>query len=51
LVAVAELEVLGRRQGGSLMLGQVLKTGRVLKEEGQRRIKEREQRGWIGSNC
>ena len=50
MVGVAGLEVLGRRQGG-----QVLKRGRVLKERGQRRMKE--ERGLkraadlIGSNC
>ena len=55
MVGVAELEVLGRRQGGHLMVGQVLKRGRVLKERGQRRMKE--ERGLkraadpIGSNC
>jgi len=55
LVGVAELEVLGRRQGGHLMVGQVLKRETVLKERGQRRMKEER---WlkraidpIGSNC
>jgi len=50
LVGVAELEVLGRRQGGRLMVGQVLKKGR-----GQRRMKEQERlkraADPIGSNC
>lgn len=60
MVAVAELEVLDRRQEGHLMLGQVSKRGRWqswLKGKGQMRIKEREQGGSkratdpIGSNC
>ena len=57
MVAVAELEVLDRRQEGHLMLGQVSKRGSWLKGKGQMRIKEREQGGSkratdpIGSNC
>jgi len=55
LVGVAELEVLGRRQGGHLMVGQVLKRETVLKERGQMRMKEqgRLKRAidLIGSNC
>ena len=48
MVAVAELEVLDRRQEGHLMLGQVSKRGRWqswLKGKGQMRIVEREQGG------
>ena len=55
MVGVAGLEVLGRRQGGHLMVGQVLKRGRVLKERGQRRMKEqgglKRAADLIGSNC
>jgi len=55
LVGVAELEVLGRRQGGHLMVGQVLKRGTVQKGRGQRRIKEKDglkrAADPIGSNC
>jgi len=55
LVGVAGLEVLGRRQGGLLMVGQVLKRGRVLKERGQIKMKEqgvlKRASDLIGSNC
>ena len=55
MVGVAELEVLGRRRGGHLLVGQVLKRGRVLKEREQRRMKEqamlKRAADPIGSNC